>query len=298
MAAALGQRPLTYYALSEFPKPTIGSVDGLSLVRYRPESNDSRSSGPALVIFCHGVMDRAAGFRRVARSLPMFDVICYDRRGYADSYGSTPFQTLAHSADDLRSVIEFGLDGSQLADRKLLLVGHSQGGLIAARALLDLQREFSDNDLSAVAAVLWEPPMPWEPWYASSVGSSVLDLDPAAAAHRFLEAVLGPRLWSRVPQAQRTLRERDGEALLADLRMSRRQEANLPLEEIRCAVVAGFGSESGTHNKRTAAEYARRCPNAELVEIPGADHAVHLRLPAAFAEVIRASVQRLLPSAQ
>jgi pimeloyl-ACP methyl ester carboxylesterase len=35
-----------------------------------------------------------------------------------------------------------------------------------------------------------------------------------------------------------------------------------------------------------------------LVEIPGADHAVHLRLPAAFAEVIRSSVQRLLPSAQ
>ena len=45
---------------------------------------ETERDGPC-VVFVHGAMDRAAGMIRIARCLPTWNIIRYDRRGYGRS---------------------------------------------------------------------------------------------------------------------------------------------------------------------------------------------------------------------
>ncbi|MCZ7629597.1 MAG: alpha/beta fold hydrolase [Microthrixaceae bacterium] len=143
------------------------TVDGLAVTRRRPET-------PAAgVVIVHGAMDRAATFSRVMRRLGEFDVVAYDRRGYAGSrtsgtvragpirsgrFGCNRCSSDVHDplcghARDLLTVVEWVSE--QDPDLPRLVVGHSLGALIAlVAAATPCGPASGDGDIPDPATVL------------------------------------------------------------------------------------------------------------------------------------------------
>jgi pimeloyl-ACP methyl ester carboxylesterase len=230
------------------------------------------SAHPAIVCVPGG-MDRAAGFRRTIRHLGRFDVTAIDRRGYAGSIDLEPSDDLDVHASDLDAVC-------REIDRPVVIVGHSQGALIALVAASQHRLE------RCVGLVAWEPPMPWFDWYLGSSLALGMGNEPEAAAEFFMRSMIGDRLWERLPTATRSARRAEGRALLADLRAARKPGFELALSEISLPTVVGRGSLSREHHRRAAQRAADGIAGAELVEIEGADHGIHLGQPASFASII------------
>lgn len=260
--------------------------------------------GP-LVVLVHGVMDRSNGMLRTRRIIqPEARIVRYDRRGYGRSQAVVPDSAFARQVDDLAEV---------LAGRPAVVAGHSFGGIVAlalAERRPDLVR----------AVVAYESPMMWADWWtgtsrhfrpggaAASAASAVAaeggdgaaagapaeaDRSAEDAAEWFMRRMIGDELWERLPRAMREDRRAEGPAMLADLR-SVQPPAPAPYtpEKVTVPVVSAYGSQ-GRSRHRQAAEYlATYTPDGELVEVPGADHGVHLSDPQAFAALVRRGVER------
>ena len=259
--------------------PEIEQVDGLAVTRRGDRA------GPT-VVFVHGTMDRSAAFRRTARNLEDFDVVMFDRRGYGQSRAAGLAPTIDDQLADLRAVVEW------TGATPVTLVGHSLGGLIS------LHLSVGRPDLVASVGV-WESPMPWFDWYASSpearpIGRAAIAEGPEAA-ELFLRAMIGDRLWERMPGAMKDERRAESAALVADLALCRRPEARLDFDRVISPVIVGTGSDSAPRFRQSAATMRDSLPNAMMVEVAGAQHGVHLTHPDEFAAFVRATVARRQP---
>jgi pimeloyl-ACP methyl ester carboxylesterase len=259
--------------------PEIEQVDGLAVTRWGDRA------GPTVVLV-HGTMDRSAAFRRTARKLEDFDVVMFDRRGYGQSRSAGLAPTMEDQLADLQAVIEW------TGSAPLTLVGHSLGGLIS------LHLAIGHPELVASVGV-WESPMPWLEWYATSpearpIGRAAITEGPEAA-EMFLRAMIGNRLWERMPEAMKDERRAESAALVADLTMCRRPEAKLEFDQVTAPVIVGTGSDSAPRFRQSAVTMRDNLPNAMMVEVAGAQHGVHLSHPDEFAAFVRATVARREP---
>ena len=263
--------------------PTTGFTDGLAVVRY---ASDDDVAPPVVIV--HGAMDRAMGFRRAARHLEGLDVTAYDRRGYAGSLDAGVSPTMAAQVDDVEKVM------GSLGGGPVVVVGHSLGGLIALHAAAR-----HPERIAAVGA--WEPPMPWFDWYVSNAADNVRGLGEAAtdadAAEAFMRAMIGDRLWERLPAAVRAERRAEGATLRADLKLTRSPDSVLDFTTLTVPTVAGCGSESASRFRGSAARLLADVPDAFGVEVAGAGHGAHLSHPTEFAAFVRATHARAPRSA-
>jgi len=212
----------------------------------------------------HGAMDRAASFGRMARHLEAFHVVRYDRRGYSKSR-AIGVGTLDDHVDDLLAVI---------GDRKVVVFGHSIGGVIALLAA----RRRADLVSSVVA---YEAPTPWEDWWPQPEAGAA---EPATEAEAFMRRAIGDRYWSRLPARTREDRRAEGQALQADIASI--QAAPFVAEDIDVPVLVAAGSATTWWHARAARALAARLPEGEYVEVPDAQHGVHLTHPRASAALV------------
>lgn len=228
--------------------------------------------GAPLVAVVHGVMDRSASFGRVGRHLRDLHLLTYDRRGYGRSLLAGTANVPAH-VDDLLAV----LDG-----RPATVFGHSYGGLVAMAAAV--------RKPDVVRSVLaFEPPTPWLAWWPDTTEEQ--PEDPGDQAEAFLRAVVGDRLWERLPTATRELRRAEGVALRADL-ASLAGDAPFDPVQIRVPVTVAHGSATTWWHERAVRDLAAAVPGAELAVVQGAQHGVHLSHPTALSDLIRDAVGR------
>lgn len=260
--------------------PRSTRLGGLAVEVHGPEPG-ATGAGPApTIVMVPGAMDRASGFRRTIRHMSDRRVVAIDRRGYAGSIDVGVAPDLGVHADDLAAVCA-------ATGGPVLVVGHSQGALIALAAAA------RDRIERLVGIVAWEPPMPWFDWYIGSSLALTMGEDPPEAAEHFMRAMIGDRLWERLPEATRTARRAEGPALLADLAASRVADAAPDLTAVSVPTIVGRGSQSRPHHRRSAEIAAAEVPGATLVEIDGAGHGVHLSHPAAFAGLVAQLEARL-----
>jgi pimeloyl-ACP methyl ester carboxylesterase len=225
-------------------------------------------------VLVHGSMDRSTSFTRLARYLSGVQVISYDRRGYARSSGRAPSERFSDQVADLMEV---------LAGRRVVAFGHSFGGGVVLAAAAAHPEAFA-------AAVVWEPPMPWLPWWpATTAGSRALSAaatrsDPGEAAERFMLRMVGPDVWGRLGAATRARRRAEGPALLADMRAIR--SAPWDPVQVEIPVLVGCGSRSQAHHVCGASVLAEALPLGQLRVLDGAGHGAHLSHPAELAGLL------------
>lgn len=234
----------------------------------------TRGASPPLVVMVHGSMDRSGSFARTARRLRHLHVLRYDRRGYAQSFGLGPPRCFQQQVDDLVSV----LDG-----RPAVAVGHSFGGNVVLATAASHPRLIR-------AAVVWEPPMPWEPWWPQLTPAAA-GAGAAGAAEAFMLRAVGARIWSHLPEATRRQRIREGTTLVAEMASL---ENGCPFDPaaVRCPVTLGYGTESAPYQRAGAERLAAALPSAAVAHVEGSAHGVHLSHPAELAALVDQALAR------
>jgi pimeloyl-ACP methyl ester carboxylesterase len=241
-------------------------------------------SQPVLVCV-HGAMDRGSSFERLRRRFPDHVTVTYDRRGYANSvslpFGVDPF---ADHVNDLNSVVRAVAD--EVA-APVLLIGHSAGANVVLAAA---QQLLAAHAIRVVGSVVFEPPMPWAPWWPGDAGGSTIaeyeSHGPEAAAESFMRRIVSDRVWERLPAETRAARRAEGMGLVADLMTLRGRPVQFDYSSIQIPVVVGKGENSREHQRRSSDETARLLPNAELIELKNHGHGAHSSDPEGFSGLI------------
>ena len=252
----------------------MGGAASLHVVTREPV-RDGPGAG-RLVVLVHGSMDRASSFARLTKQLADFTVVAYDRRGYAGSSGLGPATSFDEQVEDLVSV---------LAGAPAVAFGHSYGGdvvLAAAAAYPSL----------IPAALVWEAPQPWLPWWpGASISTGIDRVPPEEQAEWFMRRVVGEKVWERLPESTRRQRRSEGPTLQAEL-AGLRERPVFDADQVKVPVLVGRGGMSKPHHRRTSRELAASLPFGELVEIPEASHGAHLTHPTELADLVRRAASR------
>lgn len=237
-------------------------------------------TGPRLVLV-HGAMDRASSFARVARRLPDFELVRYDRRGYGRSLGVGPPSGVEDQIADLLDVI---------GDDPAMVFGHSYGGTIALATAARAPG-------AVTGVVAYECPMPWSEWWpGNSAGAAAVASahDPEEAGELFMRRMIGDERWKRLPPSTKAARRAEGATLTAEIEQLRAPHAPaFDPADVKVPVVVAHGSEGAAHHARSVREIAAMAPDAELHRIEGAGHPVHLTHAPEVEVLIRRLADRL-----
>jgi peroxiredoxin/alpha/beta superfamily hydrolase len=106
-----------------------------------------------MVVFCHGFSGRKEGalFELIADTLQAHGIasIRFDFNGHGDSEGEFKDMTVPNEIEDAKKVVEYVRDLRYVSD--LAIVGHSQGGVVAAMTAGQLSEALGEPAFKAVA---------------------------------------------------------------------------------------------------------------------------------------------------
>ena len=167
------------------------SIDGdhgkLAAIIQKPELRQGEKC--PMVVFCHGFGGRKEGplFELIADTLQAHGIasIRFDFNAHGDSEGDFKDMTVPNEIEDAKKVVEYVRDLRYVSD--LAIVGHSQGGVVAAMTAGELGTEaFKAVALMAPAAVLREDAI-----RGSTFGKQYDPLDPPEYVELFGPQKLG-----------------------------------------------------------------------------------------------------------
>ncbi|MCW8807442.1 MAG: lysophospholipase [Rhodanobacter sp.] len=116
-----------------------------------------RSQARGAVLIVHGLGEHSGRYQRLAQWFNQrgYAVRSYDQRGHGQSPGQRG--ALRHGDDLLEDLATVYMDFANVVSMPPLLLGHSMGGLVAARAVLDGRVTPPAMVLSSPALRTWEP---------------------------------------------------------------------------------------------------------------------------------------------
>ncbi|NNN22114.1 MAG: alpha/beta hydrolase [Acidimicrobiales bacterium] len=235
---------------------------------------------PPLVVTVHGAMDRGKSFSLARRYLLKYEFLTYDRRGYGDSRKLDPpvAKGLEGHLSDLMQII---------GSRKVVLVGHSYGGVIALTASSKFPR-------SVLSAVIYEAPMPWLDWWhqeGATPGTKVTQApSPEEAVNGFMKTMLGDR-WDQMSEKNRIDRLDEGPALISDL-SELRSGAPFNPKDIAIPVTVGYGAKSSPRHEKAAIYLGNTIPDSQVIKFEKSGHGAHISHPREFAKLIQEGINR------
>lgn len=166
------QRPTGFVPMRE--RVTIDGDHGmLQAVIQKPALKQGEQC--PMVVFCHGFGGSKDGplFELIADSLQRHGIasIRFDFNGHGESEGDFKDMTVPNEINDAKKVIEYVRDLRYVS--KVGLVGHSQGGVVAAMTAGELCEDIAAVALMAPAAVLRDDAI-----RGSTFGANYNPLDP------------------------------------------------------------------------------------------------------------------------
>ena len=131
------------------------SIDGdhgkLQAIIQKPELQQGQQC--PMVVFCHGFGGRKDGalFELIADTLQAHGIasVRFDFNGHGESEGEFKDMTVPNEIEDAKKVMEYVRDLRYVSD--LAIVGHSQGGVVAAMTAGQLSEELGEPAFKAVA---------------------------------------------------------------------------------------------------------------------------------------------------
>jgi acetyltransferase/esterase len=237
-----------------------------------------RPGAPLRVVLVHGAPDRARSFNATVRELTGYTVTTYDRRGYGQRAGHPPEPTsdIFEQAEDLIAL---------LGGIPTPVVGHSFGGIVAMAASVK-----APGLISALG--LWEPPLVWTSWWPDThmqeaTATLAETRDVFKLGELYTRAAMGEAAWQALPAAQRSGYRAEGASLRADMQSILREP--FALSSVPAPVVVGCGS-GGKGGYDAVARQLASYLSAELFDVAGAPHLVHVAQPSTFAHLVRRTV--------
>ena len=125
----------------------------------------SNDTAKAVVLISHGLGEHSGRYDHVAQAFTAnhLHVYALDHIGHGQSPGrrafAASFSDLTAGVSELRAHIV-----SEHPDLPVVLIGHSMGGLIAARAVLDAQTDYHSLILTGPLLGVPTPPPAWQAW--------------------------------------------------------------------------------------------------------------------------------------
>jgi 3-oxoadipate enol-lactonase len=253
---------------------------------------DERGAGDTAVVMLHGVGGGrgawagqlgtfgAAGYRTVA----------WDAPGYGDTPAIEPYDMAG-----LARALERLLDA--IAAPRVVLLGHSMGGMLAQEAVIAFPRKIAGLVLSATSPAFGRPDGAWQQDFLRQrlgpldAGKTMADLAPALVG-----GLVGPdadpdgvrratEVMSRVPGD--TYRK----ALHAIVGFDRRAA----LGAIAVPVLAVAGERDATAPPVVMAKMTQKIPGAEYALLAGCGHLANLERPRAFDAAVLGWLARRFP---
>lgn len=260
-----------------------GRVNGVDLAYVAQGRGDP-------VVFVHGGLnDHRTWGAQLAPFAAQYRVVAYSRRYHWPNPGATTaaYRGLDHR-DDLAALIE------ALALAPAHVVGASYGAFVAlllAAARPDLVRSL----------VLGEPPVPtlFGPEAVAAAGAQVEPArqafargDAAGAVRAFLDTVVGPGAFDRLPPPARAALLDNAPEFALEVRTAPADYfAPFGCEDaraIRAPALLVTGEQSPAFLHRMTDELARCLPGTERAAVPAASHAMQRDNPAAYNQAVLA----------
>jgi pimeloyl-ACP methyl ester carboxylesterase len=143
----------------------------------------------------------------------------------------------------------------------------------------------------AFAAVgLWEPPLPWVPWWPPEVYAYIVQLatseTPADDIETMYRGMLGEQVWDGLPPAVQAERRAEGAAFQID--MGSELETPFEFRDVRVPALVGYGTETVAHHSEGATWLAEQLPQSGLYVVPGTGHFAPRTHAKEFAAFVRA----------
>jgi len=258
----------------------------------RIPASTERGAGGTAVLMLHGVGGgkgawtgqveafAAAGYRAVA----------WDAPGYGETPAIEPYD-MAGLARALEALLD------SLAAPRVVLLGHSMGGMLAQEAMTAFPRKIAGLVLSATSPAFGRPDGAWQQDFLRQrlgpldAGRTMADLAPGLVGGMIgpdadpAGARLATEVMARVPAD--TYRK----ALRAIVGFDRRSA----LPAIAVPVLALAGERDATAPPAVMEKMAQKIPGAEYVLLPGCGHLANLECPRAFEDAVLAWLRRRFP---
>ncbi len=249
----------------------------MSIEDLHVEHHHRDAPGPRVVIV-HGSPDRSRNFRFVIELLDDVPITIYDRRGYGQSLaaGAKGGGIPVH----VRDLLEL------LGETPSVVVGQSAGGATSITAATIAPELF-------LAVGAWEPPMtPYDFWPADVKAQTKLwaeDPDPFDLGESFNRGMLGDDRYDALAEATKAMLRDEGVAFREDMR----SQMSLYFEPQRLAVpsVIGCGADERRAPHTGMNQATASMLGSELLYVPDAAHAAHILQPAAWARLVRATLE-------
>ena len=171
------------------------SIDGdhgkLAAIIQKPELQPGEKC--PMVIMCHGFSGRKEGalFELIADSLQSHGIasIRFDFNGHGDSEGEFKDMTVPNEIEDAKHVVSYVRDLRYVSD--LAIIGHSQGGVVAAMTAGQLSEELDEPAFKAVALMAPAAVLRDDAIRGNTMGKNYDPLDPPEYVELFGGLKLG-----------------------------------------------------------------------------------------------------------
>ena len=251
-----------------------------------------RGSGRTAVVMLHGVGGGKGAWAGQLESFALagYRAIAWDAPGYGDSPAIDPFD-MAGLARSLERLLD------AVAAPRVVLLGHSMGGMLAQEAVIAFPRRIAGLVLSATSPAFGKADGTWQQEFLQQrlgpldAGRTMADLAPALVG-----GLVGPdadpagvrlatEVMSRVP----------GDTYRKALRAIVGFDRRAALGSIAVPVLALAGERDTTAPPAVMEKMARKIPGAEYVVLAGCGHLANLERPRAFDDAVLGWLGRRFP---
>ncbi|MBY4948839.1 alpha/beta hydrolase [Cupriavidus respiraculi] len=250
--------------------------------------------GPVAVVLLHGIGGGKAGWPAQLDALAAagYRAVAWDMPGYGDSAMIAPYD-FAGLAEALVPVLE----AEHAAGRRVVLVGHSMGGMVAQEAYARAPRAIAGMLLSGTSPAFGKADGQWQQGFIAA-RTAPLDAGKTMAemAAGLVRGMVAPNadadavafatsVMAAVPPA--TYRA----ALHALVQFNRRDE----LPRIAVPVLALAGEHDANAAPAVMQRMAERIPGAEYQCLPDVGHLACMERPVAFNDAMLGFLRRRFP---
>jgi pimeloyl-ACP methyl ester carboxylesterase len=254
---------------------------------------DERGGGDTAVVMLHGVGGGAAAWAGQLESFARagYRAVAWDAPGYGGAPAIDPYD-LAGLACSLEALLD------ALAAPRVVLLGHSMGGMLAQEAAVAFPRKIAGLVLSATSPAFGRPDGEWQRSFLGErlgpldAGKTMADLAPALVG-RMVGPDADPAGVRRAIEVMSRVRgETYRKALAAIVGFDRRAA----LGALRLPVLAIAGEHDATAPPAGMEKMAGKIPGAEYVLLAGCGHLANLERPRAFDEAVLGWLARRFPA--